>query len=716
MTKYKTKNSSKKRSSGELEKSIFFLMKNFPKKKFRSGRIAGKLKIKNSKESIISVLDKMATKGTLVKIKEDLYQISRADEKETSKDKISARGRIDMIKSGAAYVITEDDSSDVYVPKKHLKTAMHDDHVNIEYVLKQKSGKPEGRVVNIIERARDKFVGTCWVFGKRKVVEVTTQDMHFEVEIVNENDAIHGDRVIVKIVHFGSGGMMKGEIDAILSSDKAHDAEMNGMLINAGFDITFSEDIMNWTARLSDQITKVDLLDRKDLREVMTFTIDPKDAKDFDDAISYRVLENGDKEVGVHIADVSHFVGENDIIDKEARKRSTSVYLVDRVCPMLPERLSNELCSLRPNEDKFTFSAIFNFDQKGQIASRWFGKTLIHSDRRFTYEEAQDILDAGEGDCFEELRAVDKIAKSLRVERYRQGSIKFETDEVRFDLSAENEPIGVYIKERKNAHLLIEDLMLLANKEVAKFIGDRKNTGEIPFVYRVHDQPDPDKLRDFALLAKEFGISFNLNTPKEIARSFNEMSEKIENQADIDMLMPLAIRTMAKAEYSTDNIGHYGLAFPFYSHFTSPIRRYADLIVHRVLFHNLKREYRVNKVALEDTCKHISIQERKAVDVERESIKYMQVVYMTNKVGQVFEARVSGIIEKGIFVEVIESHAEGLISFNKIGPVSSLNSGRAIVRTSSGEREFRFGDKLRVKLMAVDLSKRQLDFDLEESE
>lgn len=709
MTKHKNYKS-KKLSPKELEKSILRLFKHNPKKRYNPNRITSKLKIKNTKESLIKTLEQLSSKGAIRKVKEGLYQDSgNSRESEAPLAVKTVAGRLEVIRSGAGYVIPEE-GNDIYVPKKYLRSALPDDRVEVEVQQRRGARRPEGRIVKVVERARDKFVGTCWHFGKRYVVEILRPNVQFEVDIVAPSHAKNGDRVIVKIEHFGSGGQMKGFIDTVLSSDKAHDVEMNSILINAGFDITFSKEVISEANSLSDEITEKDLASRRDMRDITTFTIDPLDAKDFDDAISYRTMENGHTEIGVHIADVSHFVKEDTAIDKEAQERSTSVYLVDRVCPMLPERLSNELCSLRPDEDKFTFSAVFTFDEHYKIRDRWFGKTLTHSDKRFTYEEAQEVLDNKAGTFAEELTATNRIAHHLRKKRYRNGSIKFETDEVRFNLDDDNQPVSVYIKDRKDAHLLVEDLMLLANKEVASYIGDRKNDKEIPFVYRIHDEPDPDKLRDFALLASEFGLKFNLNTPKEVANSFNEISDKLENTADINMLMPLAIRTMAKAEYSTDNIGHYGLAFNFYTHFTSPIRRYADLLVHRILYKNLSAAYRTNKPALEQQCKHISRQERKAIDAERESTKYMQVVYMENKVGQVFLARVSGLIEKGIFVEVLESRAEGLIPFSELGIVKVLTSSSVILKTEKGEQKMRFGDQLHVKLINLDLAKRQLDF------
>jgi ribonuclease R len=707
---------SKKLTKKELEKAILSLFKKNPRKKFKPTRISKALKIKNSRDSILDVLKSLEQNGDIKNVVDELYTLGEGKGNPRNTYFIQQQfitGRVDMIKSGAAYIITESDLPDIYVPKKYLKTALHDDEVIVELYHRRGARKQEGKIVEVKKRAHEKFVGVYERFSGLGIVEVMLRNMPLKVEVVGSHKAKKGDRVIIKIVHYSRNGALKGEIEKILSSDRLHDIEMTSILINEGFDIAFSEEVLAETSKMNDSITEDDLLSRRDMRDVLTFTIDPKDAKDFDDAISYRLLENGNEEIGIHIADVSHFVKEGSELDKEALERSTSVYLVDRVCPMLPERLSNELCSLRPNEDKFTFSAVFEFDKKGKIKERWLGRTLTHSNKRFTYEDAQEVLDSEIGPFFNELNRVDHISKLLREKRYKSGSIKFETDELRFTMSDEGEPLGVYVKERKDTHLLIEDLMLLANKEVASFIYRKeKETSSIPFVYRIHDQPDPDKLADFALLASEFGLQFKLNTPKEIAQSFNTLTANSENATYLSMLMPLAIRTMAKAEYSTNNIGHYGLGFSHYSHFTSPIRRYADLLVHRILDQNLQETFRTNGPALEQKCKHISRQERKAINAERESVKYMQTIFMKDRLGEVFEASVSGVIEKGIFVETTESKAEGLIPFGDLGILKALTSSSAHVKTSEGEVIYKFGDLLKVKLEEVDVAKRLIDFSL----
>jgi ribonuclease R len=482
-------------------------------------------------------------------------------------------------------------------------------------------------------------------------------------------------------------------------------------LINTGFNIEFPEDVLAETAKIKDDIAS-EVSKRRDFRDITTFTIDPHDAKDFDDALSYRVLENGNTEVGIHIADVTHYILPDTALDKEAYLRSTSVYLVDRVCPMLPEKLSNELCSLRPNEDKLTFSAVFTFNEKNDIVEKWFGKTIIHSDRRFAYEEAQLILEAGEGDFVDELIKLNQIAYHLRKKRFKNGAINFETEEVKFRLDEHGVPIEVYVKERKDTNLLIEDFMLLANKEVATYMAKKDPAAEIPYIYRIHDVPNMDKLENFALFAREMGVKMNLDTPKNIAKSFDDLIKKAEKDENLKILMPIAIRTMAKAEYSSYNIGHYGLAFEYYSHFTSPIRRYSDVLAHRILFENLTKIKRFDKERLEDQCKYISKQERKAADAERESIKYKQVEYMKNHVGEEFDGIVSGMLERGIFVEIKGMMAEGMVPFERMSESFEVESSRLRAKGMRTGKIYKMGDSVRVRILKADMEKKQIEMGL----
>jgi ribonuclease R len=501
----------------------------------------------------------------------------------------------------------------------------------------------------------------------------------------------------------------------VLGAEGSSDIEMKAILINNGFQLTFPKAILEEAESLSGEMKDEEVARRRDFRGITTFTIDPVDAKDFDDALSYRRLENGNLEVGVHIADVTHFLEPGSALDKEGYKRSTSVYLVDRVLPMLPEKLSNELCSLRPNEDKYTFSAVFEFDENDQVVGRWFGKTLIHSDRRFSYEEAQEGLETGLGDFAEELKILNRVSKKLREKRFEQGSIDFDADEVRFRLDEHGVPIEVFIKERKEAHMLIEDFMLLANREVAAYIHQKGQAQEIPFVYRIHDTPDPSRVAELVAFAKEMGFDMRIRGPKDIAPAFNRLAEESKLEPGLRLLEPLAIRTMAKAAYSTDNIGHYGLGFAYYGHFTSPIRRYSDVLAHRILFDNLGEEaVRTNKTLLEERCKHISMQERKAMDAERESIKYKQVEYMGKRIGEVFEGRVSGIIDRGIFVELVETKCEGLVGFDSMPEPFDVEESRLRARGLRSKKIIKMGDLVKVLVTGANISRRQIEMELVE--
>ena len=713
----------KKLTQEQLQNAIGRLLLKEPKAKFNAKEIIRKLKLKNSKDSVTEALAAMSRSGKLTsfngKYKLGDKKIKRAKEGVT-KGRQSLKqvsGRVDLIRSGAAYIVVDTEDDDVYVPQKFLNSAMHGDKVVVNILKFRKGRNPEGEVVEVTNRANKKFVGNLQLSKKGGLVLVDHPKMSFDVKIDVEdlNGAQDGDRVILEVTKYGRGSKQsfRGQITNILDSSDRNEMEMNAILINSGFELTHSAEVMAEVALLNDEITDKDLAKRRDMREDLTFTIDPHDAKDFDDAISYKVLEDGIVEIGIHIADVTHFVKAGTALDDEAYERSTSVYLVDRVCPMLPERLSNELCSLRPNEDKFTFSAVFQFDTDHKIIDRWFGKTLTHSQRRYSYEEAQEILESGKGDYAKELKAVAKVAAKLRKARFKNGAINFETEEVKFELDEKKKPIGVYIKQRKEANLLVEDFMLLANKEVAKYMAKKVKAPEIPFVYRVHDEPDQDRLADFALFAKEMGIKVKVDTPANVAKSLNKLAEKTKEDESIKLLQPLAIRTMSKAAYTSENIGHYGLAFEYYTHFTSPIRRYSDVLVHRILQKNLEKNIkRVDKEKLEAKCTHISAQERKAISAERESIKYKQVEYLEGKEGEVFEAFISGMIDKGIFVQLKESKAEGLIKFDAFKESYEIQSSRMKAIGNRSGAEIKMGDKVKVKLLQTDVNKREIELQI----
>jgi ribonuclease R len=521
-------------------------------------------------------------------------------------------------------------------------------------------------------------------------------------------------KVIVRLLRWADGDKRPiGEFVSVVQMDDLNDLAMKDILLENGFPLEFSDDALEEALRLTDSLPADELALRKDFRDVLTFTIDPSDAKDFDDALSYRALENGDLELGVHIADVSHFVPEHSQLDDEAYERATSVYLPDRVNPMLPERISNELCSLRPNEDKHTFSAVFVMDQQGNLKSHWLGKTVIHSNHRFTYEEVQKTIESGEGLYADVILTLNRIARVHRAKRFMQGAINFSTQEVRFQLDEKARPIGVVVKESKEAHQLIEEFMLLANRTVAEEIDKVNDSGKpIPFPYRVHAEPDEEKLLPFVAFARKFGYAFNMSDGRKIAESFNAMLSAAKGTPQQHVLEQLGIRTMAKAVYTTKNIGHYGLGFEFYCHFTSPIRRYPDVLVHRILQRVLSGKASLDK-KLEEKCKHCSERERAAMDSERAANKYKQVEYLWAYLGHEFEAVISGVATFGFWAETVEHKCEGLVSIKDLNYYDDfrlVESDYSLVGLRSG-RKFRMGDSVRIKVVAANLEKRQLDYE-----
>ena len=713
-----------KPSAAELKHQIFKLHKTNPKKRLTAKQIIKKLNLVNSPDAVKDAMKKLAGEGKLYEVEPGRFRLDRFAD--TGSGKIKARrklhfGKVDMTRSGAAYIVIDDLEDDVYVAPRHTNSAMQGDRVQVSVHKPRGRRKPEGEIVKIIERATEHFLGVIRIFSNYAILTPSMFQLeHLEVEV--SLDDLRGAKdlevVVVKVTDWkdASNNRLKGIVTSVLGEPGGSDMAMKAILINKGFELEFSDAVIKESEKLNDSISQKEISKRRDMREVTTFTIDPDTAKDFDDALSYEVLENGHREVGVHIADVTHYVQPETALDKEALKRSTSVYLVDRVLPMLPEKISNELCSLRPNEDKRTFSAVFTFDEKSKIVNRWFGKTLIHSDRRFAYEEAQEVLETGEGDYAEEIIALNKLAHKLRKRKFKNGAISFESPEVKFKLDEEGTPVDVYVKERKDAHKLIEEFMLLANKEVANFIIKKASGVEIPFVYRVHDEPDPDKIAEFARFAMELGFKMEMQTPKQIAESFLALDEAAQDNEALRMLQPIAIRSMAKAVYTTDNIGHYGLAFESYSHFTSPIRRYSDVLAHRLLEKNLGEIFRADKADLEAKCKHISSQEKKASEAERESIKYKQVEYTSKHIGEVFDAHISGMIDRGIFVQIDHSNAEGLIGFENFTESFELESGRLKAIGTKTGRVLKMGQQVRARVISTDLEKRLIELELVEEE
>jgi ribonuclease R len=715
--KKKTGIKGKKLPPKELKRQITFLFRGTPKKRYTPKQIIKKLKIDNNVPSVYSVLQKMTEENKLIAMADGRFRLNKYADK--SPKVHTQEGIVDMTRGGSAFINCDDLTQDVFVSSSNLNTAINGDRVRIVITNARRGRRPEGVITEVLERASKHFIGTIHVSKRFAFVipDVRHVARDIFVPLKDSMDSKDGEKVVVSIVDWSEGSKKSpiGKVTATLGSAGSSDIAMKSILINNGFDIVFPERVEAEAEAIPDVMEPAEIERRRDMREVTTFTIDPDTAKDFDDALSIQWLDNGHYEIGIHIADVSHYVCPGTHLDKEALERSTSVYLVDRVAPMLPEKLSNGLCSLRPNEDKFTFSAVFTFDKNDKIIKRWFGRTVTHSDRRFTYEEAQEVLETKEGDYVHELLHLNRVAHVLRKAKFKNGAIAFESDEVKFKLDEEGTPLYVYKKERKDAHMLIEDFMLLANKEVARFISEkgRDQGKEIPFVYRTHDSPDPGKLADFALFAKQFGYTMDLSTPQGISKAFSRLVKDAREREELKILEPLAIRTMAKAEYTTDNIGHYGLAFEYYTHFTSPIRRYSDVLVHRLLAKNLEdKTFRTDKELLETQCKHISTQERKAMAAERESVKYKQVEFIKEQVGQVFAGIVSGMIDRGFFVELMENRCEGMVPFSTLDERYVLQEGGMTAKGMLSGDIIKMGDILKVSVAAADLDSRRIDLRL----
>lgn len=639
----------------------------------------------------------------------------RSGRKKSSQN-IIVKGRLDVSRNGMGFVMVEGMERDVMIRPNDLNRAFNGDLVKVQLNKASLAGRrAEGVITEVVERKQTTFVGKIAV-SKTFAFFIPASEKQlpdFFIPIEKLNGARDGNRVVVKLVKWEQGDRKpEGEVISILTASSINDMAMNELLIDAGFPIVFEEAVMQEAMRLSDAITREELKRRKDCRQVLTFTIDPVDAKDFDDAISIRKMENGNYEIGIHIADVSHFVQPGSILDEAAYERATSVYLPDRVNPMLPERISNELCSLRPKEDKYTFSAIFEINTKAQIKHQWIGRTIIHSDHRFTYEDVQEIIENKEGLLLDEVLLLNDLAQQFRKERFKNGAINFSSQEVRFKLDENGKPIGIVVKESKEAHQLIEEFMLLANRTVAEYVSGLKVKNEaVPFPYRIHDTPDDEKLKPFAAFAKKFGYKFDIHDEAAVAASFNNLLKDVNGKPEQHVLEQLGIRTMAKAVYTSENIGHYGLGFEHYCHFTSPIRRYPDVIVHRVLQQCLDKQIVPDK-KMEQKCVHCSERERKAMETERAANKYKQVEFMQDYLAEEFDGIISGVASFGFFVETVLHKCEGLVSIRDLSDYDDFRldeTDYALVGFRSG-RKFRMGDTVRIKVVAANLEKRQLDY------
>lgn len=627
------------------------------------------------------------------------------------------KGKVDHVNPRFAYIICDDLEEDVWVRTDDLNFAIHDDIVQVR--ITKRGGihhRPEGRVTRLIQRTKDEFVGRIEISNKYSFVVPDNRNIHFDIFIFPEdiNKARHNDKVVVQVKkwHDIVNRSPVGKVIKSLGPAGENEAEIHSIMAEFGLPFQFPDRVEKAADEIPIKISASDIKDRKDFREITTFTIDPVDAKDFDDALSFKKIGEGKFEVGIHIADVTHYVKFKDKVDVEAQDRATSVYLVDRTIPMLPEKLSNELCSLRPREDKMAFSAVFDIDMKGKVSKRWFGRTVINSDCRFTYEEAQECLETGTGDFANELAVLNEIAHGLRQSRFDHGAINFETIEVQFELDDKGKPVSLKTKERKDAHKLIEEFMLLANREVATYIFNRREGKKLPgdstFVYRIHDNPDPEKLQTFSSFASRFGHKVSIDG--NVSVQLNRLMEAIEGKPEQNVLESLAIRSMAKARYTTESRGHFGLAFDHYTHFTSPIRRYPDVMVHRLLWHYLQKEKSPEKEPYEKLCVHSSEREKRAADAERASVKYKQVEFMTEMLGETFEGIVSGVTEWGVFVEIIETKCEGMIRISELDDdYYEYDEKQFRIVGKRNRRVITLGDKLFVQVVKTDIDRRTID-------
>ena len=633
-------------------------------------------------------------------------------------------GKLDHVSPRFGYVIPLESTpdGDIWVDARFINGAIDGDIVKAQVFESngkfKKEKHKEGKIIEIVERKKSEFVGTIEISPKFAFVIPDNKKIHFDIFIPGDsiNHAKHKQKVIVEISEWPDDGQKPvGRIKEVLGDAGDNNTEMHAIMAEYGLPFTFPESIDKAANQIDEEISTEEIKKRRDFRNITTFTIDPIDAKDFDDAISVERLDNGNYEIGVHIADVTHYVRPGTLLEKEAYQRATSVYLVDRVVPMLPEKLSNGLCSLRPNEDKLTFSAVFEMTESGKIMSQWFGKTIIHSIRRFSYEEVQEVIETQQGDHKEEILLLDRLAKILRKERFKKGSISFETIEIKFKLDPNGKPLGVYPKIRKDTHKLVEDFMLLANKKVAEHVynmkkGEDKNT----MVYRTHDQPNPDKLRSLATFATRFGHKLIVQDDNTaIAKALNKLTEEVEGKPEQNVLQGLAIRSMAKAKYTTEADMHFGLAFSHYTHFTSPIRRYPDMMVHRLLHHYLEGGKSEDKHLYEGKCEHSSEREKMAADAERASIKYKQVEFMQSMTGKVFDGIISGMIEHGMFVEIIETKCEGMVRLSDLTDdfyEVDLDNYRIVGKRQ--KKIYTLGDTVQIEVKKTDLARRTIDLEL----
>ena len=705
------KNKQKRRGeklSKTLRKNISDLFNKNPNRQLNYKQVSSLLEVSEAehRKLVYELLKELSAEGVLKETERGKFKKGRSFE--------TIEGTIHLNRKGHGYLVAENLAEDLFVDRKYLNRVIHGDHVVVE--LRQKGrGKIEAIVVEVKGQGERSFVGTIEI--SRKFAFLIPEDPRIDIDIFipveKVKDLESGTKVVGRITDWPETAKNPfGEIMEVLGNAESHDVEMKSILITHGIRHEFPQNVLDEANRIPISLDQEEIKKRRDFRDILTFTIDPHDAKDFDDALSFERLENGNVRVGVHIADVGHYIIEDSALDKEAYDRGNSVYLVDRVVPMLPEHLSNGVCSLRPEEEKFTFSAVFELNENAEIEDEWFGKTVIRSDKRFAYEDAQEVIEKGVGELADEITTLDRLAKAMRKKRMKKGALEIESSELRFELDAKGNPLRAYKKVAKDANKLIEEFMLLANRRVGQFIGDTNRKITIPFIYRVHDKPDRDRIEQFAVFVSKFGKNFKVKGDQDIAIEMNKLFAEMKDEPEFPMVQQMAIKSMAKAVYDTENIGHYGLGFRYYVHFTSPIRRYADLMVHRILLHELESR-RKHYPSLRETAKHISITERRAIEAERLSQKYFQAQYLKDNIGETYYGIITGLTEWGIYVEMRENHCEGMVSLKSMKDDRYYFDERnyTVVGSRNGE-QFNMGDVVEVELINVNIAKKQIDLEM----